>query len=391
MRRATVLAVLMLAACSAREQETAPRAQASATGLLAATDAEGYARVLAGRPFEFPADHASHDAYRSEWWYFTGNLHTEAGRHFGFELTFFRFALDPRPVARASAWATNQAWMAHLAVTDTDGGQFVAAERFSREALGLAGDQTNPFRIWLEDWSVFADGPTLPPLHLRAASDRAGLVLTLDGDKPPVSHGDGGMDPKGPELGNASHYYSLTRLGATGTLSIDGASFDVAGSAWMDREWGTSALSPELEGWDWFGLQLSDGRELMYYRLRTRDGASSPYSGGSLVQPDGTRVGLSVDDVVLTPVAHWTSPETRTVYPVSWQLSLPREAMTLTVRPYLAAQELNLTVRYWEGAVQVTGQQAGEALSGHGYTELTGYEEAGDAGRSRPPDAGESP
>ena len=373
MNRTLLAFALMLSACSTPEEEIAPQGEASATRFLAESSSDGYARVVESRPFEFPADHGSHDEYRSEWWYFTGNLNADSGRHFGFELTFFRFSLDPQAAARESGWGTNQAWMAHLAITDTEGEEFIAVERFSREALGLAGDEANPFRIWLEDWSVFADGPDIPPIQLHAGTDRIGLALTLDSDKPPVSHGDDGVDAKGPERGNASHYYSLSRLDAIGTLRIDEVSFEVTGSAWMDREWSTSSLSSDLVGWDWFGLQLADGREIMYYRLRDENGESSPYSGGSVVQGNGTRVGLSVEDVVLTPLEHWTSPKSGATYPVSWQLSLPGEDMTLTVRPYLAGQELNLTVRYWEGAVRVTGTQAGRELIGSGYAELTGY------------------
>jgi len=371
--RAALVLVLALSACSEPPEVLVPEQQGSALRFLNEGSADGYTRVLESRAFQFPADHGSHDEYQSEWWYFTGNLETREARHFGFELTFFRYALAAHPSARESAWGANQAWMAHLAVTDSEGERFVAAERFSREALGLAGHEADPFQIWLEDWSATGEGAAMLPLNLRAGTDRIALELTLRSGKRPVAHGDDGVDLKGPEPGNASHYYSLTRLDTSGTLRVDDTRFEVTGFTWMDREWGTSALSPELAGWDWFGLQLADGRELMYYRLRTQDGESSPYSGGSLVQPDGTRVGLSFDDVVLTPLEHWTSPESGAVYPVSWQLALPREDITLMIQPYLAQQELNLTVRYWEGAVRVTGTQAGEELDGNGYAELTGY------------------
>ncbi len=365
--------ILALCGCAAPTDEPGPPQQGSATRFLTEPSADDYARVLASRPFRFPEDHAAHEKFRSEWWYFTGNLRTRQGRHFGFELTFFRFALAPETMQRTSKWATNQAWMAHLSVTDTDGEQFITAERFSRQALGLAGSQAHPFRVWLEDWSAYGDGDGIPPLRLRAGTDRTGLQLTLDGSKPVALHGDNGVDPKGPERGNASYYYSLSRLDAAGTLRVADVEFDVSGTAWMDREWGTSALSPELTGWDWFGLQLEDGREIMYYRLRTRDGESSPFSGGSLLQADGTRVGLSPQDVSLTPLEYWTSPDTGSSYPVSWQVDLPSEEMALTISPHLPQQELDLTVRYWEGAVSVTGNQRGEEITGDGYVELTGY------------------
>lgn len=373
MARGVWLLLFAMCGCTAPEDGPEPDRQGNATRFLTEPGGQEFARALESRAFRFPEDHAAHDAYRNEWWYFTGNLRDDGGRHFGFELTFFRLAMSPEPVDRKSAWGASQAWMAHLAVTDTEGREFIAAERFSREALGLAGSQREPFRVWLEDWAATGDGPDIPPLHLRAGTDRAGIELTLNGTKPVVLQGDNGLDPKGPEPGNASYYYSLTRLAAAGTVLVADETFDVSGTAWMDREWGTSALSPDLAGWDWFALQLADNREVMYYRLRTEDGETSPFSGGSLVQADGARIPLGPRDAILTPLEHWTSDASGARYPVAWQLDLPGQDMTLQVRPYLQEQELNLTVRYWEGAVNVTGTQRETPITGDGYVELTGY------------------
>ena len=365
--------MLALGGCVAPDDVTAPAQQGNATRFLTEPSTHEYARVLESRTFRFPEDHAAHDKFRSEWWYFTGNLRSAAERHFGFELTFFRYAMAPDPIQRSSEWGASQAWMAHLSVTDTRGSEFIAAERFSRQALGLAGSRAQPFGVWLEDWSAHGEGEGIPPLQLRASTDRAGIELTLNGTKPVALHGENGVDQKGPEPGNASYYYSLTRLDATGTIRVAGEEFDVSGTAWMDREWGTSALSPDLAGWDWFGLQLADNREIMYYRLRTEDGGTSPFSGGSLLQADGTRIPLSPQDVTLTPLEYWTSPTSDSRYPVAWQLNLPGQELTLQVRPYMQEQELNLTVRYWEGAVSVTGNQRETEITGDGYVELTGY------------------
>ncbi len=373
MSRSVWIALLVLSGCSAPDDGPEPSQQGNATRFLIESGDHEYARALESRVFRFPEDHAAHDEFRNEWWYFTGNLRDADGRHFGFELTFFRYAMSPEPVQRISAWGANQAWMAHLAITDTDGGEFMAAERFSREALGLAGSRAAPFGVWLEDWSATGDGSGIPPLHLSAGTNRAGIELTLNSAKPVVLQGDDGLDPKGPEPGNASFYYSLTRLEAVGTVHVADGEFDVSGFAWMDREWGTSALSPELAGWDWFALQLADNREVMYYRLRTEDGETSPFSGGSLVLADGTRIALNPQDVTLTPLEYWTSATSGARYPIAWQLDLPGQDMTLQVQPYLDAQELNLSVRYWEGAVSVTGTQRDSVLTGDGYLELTGY------------------
>jgi predicted secreted hydrolase len=141
----------------------------------------------------------------------------------------------------------------------------------------------------------------------------------------------------------------------------------------MDREWSTSALAPELQGWDWFALQLDDGRDLMFYRLRGADGGTSPFSGGSLTDAAGLTTRLGADDIVLTATREWTSPATSVRYPVAWRLSLPREDLELALEPRLDRQELDLSVRYWEGAISVSGRAAGRCFDGVGYVELAGY------------------
>ena len=367
------LLIILLAGCTGEPVDSPPAGPAAAMRLLSGDDGAGYARVLTSRPFEFPQDHGSHPEFRSEWWYFTGNLAGPDERRFGFELTFFRFALAPQQPKRASAWGTNQAWMAHLSLTDAQANRFIAAERFSREALGLAGSESEPFSLWLEDWSVVSQGPDFFPLRLTAETEDGKLGLTLTTQQEPVSHGEDGLNRKGPEPGNASHYYSFTRLHATGDIRVGQRQTRVSGLAWMDREWGTSALSRSLEGWDWFALQLSDGRDLMYYRLRSAQGGSSPYSGGSLIEADGHRRAYGPEDVSLSILEHWQSPASGARYPVSWELTVPDEELSLEIRPLIPGQELNLSVRYWEGAVLVTGTGQSRGLTGRGYLELTGY------------------
>jgi predicted secreted hydrolase len=346
--------------------------------------AEGFARATEPRPFVFPADHGPHPEYRTEWWYYTGNLAAADGRHFGFQLTFFRNALTSEPAERTSKWATNHVYMAHFALTDVDGGGFHAFERFGRAALGLAGAEATPFRVWLEDWSAseIPGPPTaagqLPRTRLVAAQDGIAIDLVLGADeaapgKPLVLQGDRGLSQKGPEPGNASYYYSATRLATTGTVSVNGQAFEVDGLSWLDREWSTSALSEGQAGWDWFALQLDDGREVMYYRLRLDDGGTDPFSAGVLVEADGTSARLSGADVVLEETGTWRSPRSGASYPSGWRLSIPGAGLALEIAPHLADQELNVTVRYWEGAVRVAGNAAGRPLTGNGYVELTGY------------------
>ena len=263
--------------------------------------------------------------------------------------------------------------MAHFALTDTAGRRFSAASRLSRAALGLAGAQAQPFKVWVEDWSVEGVGGDAVPVKLRAAEGDVAIDLTLASAKPVVLQGDRGLDRKGEEPGNASYYYSLTRMPATGRVTIRGAAFDVTGLAWMDREWSTSSLGAGLMGWDWFALQLGDGRDLMLYQLRRADGSADRFSSGSLVGVDGTSRHLTLADFRIDVLDTWTSPRDGTRYPSRWRITVPSESLDLDVVPRLADQELALAVRYWEGAVRVEGRARGGPITGVGYAELVGY------------------
>ena len=374
-----VLIALASSGCEEPPPGDAPSPAAMAVRYLADGDDAGdrYARALEPRAFVFPEDHGSHPEFRTEWWYFTGNVFGASQRHYGFEVTFFRIALAPTAPASPSAWATNQFWMAHFALTDTASGSFHAAERLARGALGLAGASQAPFRVWVEDWQVEGRAEAgAESFRLRARGEEAEIDLQLDSLKPAVAQGNRGLDAKGPEPGNASYYYSLPRLAVSGSVRVgeDGAEADeVEGLAWMDREWATSALSEGIAGWDWFALQLSDGRDLMYYRLRGDDGLASPESGGTLVGADGGVLRLERSDVVLEVLDYWTSPLSNVRYPVRWRLAVPGEQLDLAIVPYIANQEVDLSVRYWEGAVSVSGSARGRPIGGNGYLELAGY------------------
>ena len=342
-------------------------------------DARGYARALGPRAFAFPADHGPHLEYRNEWWYYTGNVHTDRGRRFGFQLTIFRIALAPAPVlgSRRSAWATSAVYTAHFAVSDVTSGRFHSFDRTSRAALGLAGVTAGPgrpFRAWVEDWSVEGQGADALPMRLRASQGDVGLDLALDRGKPPVLQGDRGLSRKSAEPGNASYYYSLPRLPARGTIRLGGTSHVVSGLAWMDREWSTSALGSDQVGWDWFALQLTDGRDLMLYRLRRRDGTVDPLSQGTVVDADGASRVVAADAVALEVLDQWQSRRSGARYPARWRIRVPDEGLALEVVPALADQELDVAVRYWEGAVTVTTLDGRPA--GLGYVELVGYADA---------------
>ncbi len=331
----------------------------------------GFARALEPREFSFPADHGPHPGFRNEWWYFTGNLEDADGRRFGYQWVVFRAALSPEAVPRASAWGTNQAYMAHFAITDPGERSFHYFERFARGGAGLAGAEGEPLRVWLEDWSLEMDaaGNTW---RLRAAQDAVMFDLEMQAVKPAVLNGDRGLSRKSADPGNASYYYALTRLDTRGTLRAGGEMYAVRGLSWLDREWSTSALADDQAGWDWFALQLDDGVDLMFYQLRRTDGAIDRFSSGTLTDPAGAATTLSPDEVILEVLDTWHSPR-GTQYPSQWRLRLPSHGLALDVRPVLANQELDVSIPYWEGAVDVEGVRDGRAVTGRGYVELVGY------------------
>lgn len=368
-----ILLLLLLAFLLKPEKKEIPAAFTVGDALGGVAD-PGFARATMPRPFLFPADHGPHPSFRTEWWYFTGNLHTSSGRRFGYQLTFFRFALAPDKVPRKSRWGANEIFMAHFTITDVEGKRFHAVERFSRAALGLAGAGGNPLAIHLEDWSAIALPGETFGMNLNAGSGDEAIHLRLQAAGPIMLNGERGLSRKGREPGNASYYYSIPRLATTGSIRVNGEEFAVTGLSWLDREWGTTALEPNQEGWDWFGLQLADGRALMFYRLRQKDGTTDPISGGTLMEVDGTMQSLAAADVQLETTAWWRSPNSGSRYPARWRLRLPRENIDLEIVPLLADQELfATTVRYWEGAVVVRDLKDGS--SGRGYVELTGYGE----------------
>jgi len=380
-RRINLLALFPLAGIVALTWLLWPKPQATLRARLDTmapmTDTRGFARAEGPRPLAFPADHGPHADFQTEWWYITGNLTAATGEQFGYQLTFFRRALVPpaERAERASAWGTDQVYMAHFAVTDVAGGAHRSFERFSRDAAGLAGAQAAPFRVWLEDWEMA--GPDIGQTRLRAAArDEAGelwLDLALRDLKGPALQGDRGYSRKGPEPGNASYYYSLPRIATTGTLSLRGQTWTVTGQSWLDHEFSTSALGPELIGWDWFSLQLSDGSEVMLYALRRADGRRDPFSSGTLIAADGATQPLAADAFEIRATGEWRSPRTGGVYPAGWVLVVPAAGLRLAVTPRLADQEMRTSLPYWEGAVKVEGTRNGQAVSGQGFVELTGY------------------
>ena len=327
-----------------------------------------------GRRYDFPRDHHAHDTFKTEWWYFTGNLTNDRGRRFGYELTFFRQGIRS-PIERTgttSRFIVDDLKFAHFTVTDPAGKRFLFHQKVSRGSFSDAGFGDGNRLAWIDSWNLRMnpDGS----FDLAADALDAAIQLHLVAQKPPVIHGSGGISRKAQGAGHASHYYSLTRLETSGRMRAGKESFTVSGESWFDHEWATNQLAPEQAGWSWLSAQFEDGTELMLYQMRLTNGAIDPISSGTFVREDGTSVSLTSADFQMTPESFWKSPATKANYPIAWQVAVSKEQLEFIIKPVLANQELVFSpLFYWEGAFDFVGTRAGEPVRGRGYLELTGY------------------
>jgi predicted secreted hydrolase len=346
-----------------------------------AAESENYYPVTGPCHLEFPKDHGPHPGYRTEWWYYTGNLYSQSGERYGYQLTFFRRQISPPGAAkywppRPSAWRTQQIYLAHAAITDISQKKHLQAEQVSREALKMAGASQENERsiIFVNNWSALIG----PKGHqLKVKSDEFSFDLTLVSLKPLVLHGQEGYSSKGKSSESASCYYSYTRLETKGKLTIEGKIIDVKGFAWMDHEFSTAMLEPDLKGWDWYCLQLSDQTEVMAFLLRNARGGISAASSGTFVNRQGQKRHLGKDDFAVTVLDTWKSPHSRAVYPSQWGMQIFPYALDLNILPNISDQEMRTSkstdVIYWEGSVSISGTKSGQPIVGQGYVELTGY------------------
>lgn len=374
---------LLLTSCIRREVDnintnSADDLALSISQVLGEANSNNFKRAELPRDFIFPADHGLHPGFRNEWWYFTGNLRTHEGREFGYQLTLFTQALKPSNTNLAqinSAWFTERLWMGHLALTDVESKNHYSTERFSRENPGLAGARAEPLSLWIENWhvdSIKKNETETNAWQLNASAEEFSLSLVLQQGKPPVLHGEAGLSRKDYESGNASYYYSLTRMPTKGVLSLKNEHFFLEGNSWLDREWSTSVLGEGQTGWDWFALQLKDGRELMYYQLRDTEGNPHPLSSGTLVLPNGEVYALQSQQVILEPLRSWESPQGQ-LYDTAWQLTVNLASLSQSpnlfecwrVEAKVENQFMPVSIPYWEGAVAVYDNcTSSENLSG---------------------------
>jgi predicted secreted hydrolase len=325
--------------------------------------ADGFADVVPGRSFSFPADHGPHPDYRIEWWYVTANLLDAAGVAYGAQWTLFRQA--SRPGAQPEGWANPQIWMGHAAVTGADLHQY--SEAFARGGVGQAGVIAKPFRAWIDAWDMRGadqiNDMTLAPLHVSASGAGFNYALRLDTDHALVLQGDAGYSRKS-QRGQASYYYSQPYFGVSGHLTLGDSAIEVTGQAWMDREWSSQPLAPDQSGWDWFSLHLTSGEKLMLFRLRQTDGGS--YCSGNWILPNGKSEQIIPTEINLTPMA-LTAVAGRKL-PTGWHIDIPSHGLNIETTPLNPRSWMGTSFPYWEGPIHFQGSHAGV-----GYLEMTGY------------------
>jgi predicted secreted hydrolase len=337
---------------------------------------EPWQRAIGAWSWFFPRDHGAHPNFKTEWWYFTGNLHDAAQRKFGYQLTLFRQGIQFTPAQRESKWAVRDIYFGHFTISDLAPGEFHVAERVSRGALGEAKTATDRMDVALGPWTIRQGGAN-EQVHLVAREPDMALDFEEQPLKPLVLEGVGGLSRKADGAGEASYYYSYPRLATTGRLRVGEKTYDVTGLSWFDHEFSTSSLGKNQVGWDWFCIQLDDREEIMLYAMRDKSGAIDPVSEGTWVKADGTSERILPGSFSIEKKGVWRSPRSGAVYPAGWRIVVPGHRADLAVTPAMADQELRLTkmgaLDYWEGACSIEGSIANAPVRGVGYTELTGY------------------
>ncbi|MGE7958702.1 lipocalin-like domain-containing protein [Pseudomonas sp. NPDC089530] len=325
-------------------------------------EAGAFTQVLPGRAFSFPADHGAHDGFRIEWWYLTADLKSSDGQRFGVQWTLFRSALRAEP--DQLGWQAPNVWLGHAAATSTTAHH--AAERYARGGVGQAGVTVRPFTAWIDDWRLSSQSAGADPLarmQVQASGPGFSYRLQLRSGQPPVLQGEAGYSRKS-EQGQASYYYSQPFFQATGSLQIDGQTYEVSGPAWLDREWSSQPLAAGQSGWDWFSLHLDSGARLMLFRVRERD--RPPYITGTWIDPDGHTQTLHKDEIQLSPLED--SKVAGRTLPTRWRLRIPGRGLDVSAQALNPQAWMNLRIPYWEGPVQLSGSHTGS-----GYLEMTGY------------------
>ena len=354
--------------------DDAPTAPATVPG-QSPPGPQSWQQAIGPWTWSFPRDHGAHPNFKTEWWYFTGNLQDTLERKFGYQLTIFRQGIQYKPAQADSKWAVRDVYFGHMTISDITADRFHVAERVTRGALGEATASTKLMDVAMGPWSIVQSMDER--IQLSAREDNIAVELSLHPMKKLVLEGVDGLSRKADGVGDASYYYSYPRLDTTGFIRIGEKTYQITGESWFDHEFSTSLLGKDQVGWDWFCIQLSTHEEIMLYAMRDKSGKMDPVSEGTWINIDGSSKRLEPGSFTIDKTGTWPSPTSGAIYPAGWHITIPGHKADLTVTPAMADQELNLSkmgeLEYWEGACNIAGKMSGADVSGVGYTELTGY------------------
>jgi predicted secreted hydrolase len=336
-----------------------------------------YPPVVPGYELAFPRDEGSHPDFRIEWWYVTGQIHdavskVKAAR--GFQVTFFRVRTG-LAADNPSSFAPRQVLFAHAAIADPATGKLHHAQRGARTGFDLVHAREGQLDVKLDDWSIreVSPGRYVTTVH----GDDFDFELTLASTQPPLLQGERGFSRKGPDPRAASYYYSLPQLAVSGEVKVAGSTRQVTGTAWFDHEWSSDYVDASALGWDWLGVNMSDGGALMAFRMRDGQGGER-WASATLRSPSPTAAGevrtFGREQVEWMPLKNWRSPRTGVTYPVQWRVQVGDRRYR--VEPLLLDAELDSRpttgILYWEGPIRLIDEATGKE-AGRGYLELTGY------------------
>ena len=332
--------------------------------------AEEFREVTSSRVPPLPEGLYYQGDFKIQWWYFTGHLFDGQGREFGYELTFFTVGVQKR--VYRSLFGVDTLYLSHLAISDISKQEYYFSEKADTGAFDFAGAKDRELKVWTGT-SALEGSPERMHLTASDSEGRSFIDLVLIPEKPFVMNGDKGYSRKSEDSPLiASYYFSCTDLRTEGVISAGGQAFTVAGKSWFDREISSRGLGKAETGWDWFALQLDDGREIMLYLIRKKDGSRDAFSSGTLVYSDGSYRHLSRDEFSVKVLDHYRSRKTGARYPSKWEIAVLPEKLSFIVTPMMVDQEFlakgSTGNYYWEGAAKVEGSAKGRA-----YVEMTGY------------------
>lgn len=232
--------------------------------------------------------------------------------------------------------------------------------------------QTKPTQLFFDNTTLKFKDDATHQFHVHIEGEYEEWNLDFNPVKPISLIG---QDGKPDEL----YYYSFTNNTVQGTVKYNGKTETVAGKGWVDHQWGKTSKFAERIGWNWFGIQLDDNRELLISENRSMETGTTSAQMVNFIQEDGSL--LFSRNIQIHPISFWKSNQTNIIYPIEWRIDIPEFKIELNVKALFPEQEMLILGplrAIWEGICIVTGVEtlsstSKKQISGKSFTELVGY------------------